>query len=160
MRGTSFQRKRLTTCVGNWLRTVTSDQTPYTIIRRFLSLSNTSVRYISLDRNYLKVINLLFVLPGLYLKYTQNWENIAILEQKILNMRGKCLELASRWFLAYFFSSKIAENSSACKICFFFFRVTRTTSGLEDWNFLFGILFYWTLNVGRRNVGISSVFVA
>ena len=47
------------------LRTVTSDQTKYTIIRRFLF---ELISVISLDRNYYKeVINLLFVLPGLYL---------------------------------------------------------------------------------------------
>ena len=33
----------------------------------------------SLDRNYHEVINLLFVLPGLYLIYQINWKNIAIL---------------------------------------------------------------------------------
>ena len=29
VRGTSFQRRRLTTCAGNWLRTITSDQDAY-----------------------------------------------------------------------------------------------------------------------------------
>ena len=43
---------------------------PYTIIRRFLFLFLTIslVGIVSLDRNYQEVINLSFVLPGLYLK--------------------------------------------------------------------------------------------
>ena len=51
---------------------------PYTIIRRFLF---ELVGTISLDRNYWEVINLLFVLPGLYLnileteKILQFWDN-------------------------------------------------------------------------------------
>ena len=54
----------LTTRAGDWLRTITSDQTIYTIIRRFLS---ELVDTISLDRNYWEAINLLFVLPILFL---------------------------------------------------------------------------------------------
>ena len=53
----------LITRAGNWLRTITSDQTPYTIIRRFLF---ELVGVISLDRHYWEVINLLFVLPILF----------------------------------------------------------------------------------------------
>ena len=60
----------------NWLRTITSDQTMCTIIRRFLF----ELVGISLDRNYREAINLLFVLPGLCLnilkteKILQFWD--------------------------------------------------------------------------------------
>ena len=58
---------------------------PYTIIRRFLF----EFGMISLDRNYQEVINLLFVLPsGLYLSILKTEENIAILGEKILDVRG------------------------------------------------------------------------
>ena len=73
----------LITRAGNWLRTITSDQTPYTIIRRFLF---ELVGVISLDRHYWEVINLLFVLPILF--YLSTLKNITILERKILDVRG------------------------------------------------------------------------
>ena len=47
----------LTTCAGNWLRTITSDRTVYK--RSSLSFSSEFVGMISLDRNYWEVINLL-----------------------------------------------------------------------------------------------------
>ena len=69
---------RLTACAGNWLRTVTSDRTVHN--NSSLSFSFELVDIISLDRNYWEVINLLFVLPGL--------ENITILEERVLDVRG------------------------------------------------------------------------
>ena len=66
--------------LANWLRTVTSDQTVYTIIRRFLFLLNRSIRYHWI-RNYWKVINLLFVLPRLYLNILRT--------EKMLQFRDK-----------------------------------------------------------------------
>ena len=56
---------RLTTCAGSRLRTITSDQTVYNNLS--LSFSFELAGMMSLDRNYWEVINLLFVLPGLYL---------------------------------------------------------------------------------------------
>ena len=53
-------------------------------IRRFLF---KVVGMITLDRNYWDVTNLLFVSPILFvLKYTWDWENIAISERKILDV--------------------------------------------------------------------------
>ena len=43
----------------------------------------------SLDRNYREVINLLFALPGLYLNIHKTKGNIAILGQRILDVRGE-----------------------------------------------------------------------
>ena len=59
-----------TPCAGNWF--ADRNERPNTIIRRFLFLPDV-VGMTSLDRNYWELINLLFVLPGLYLnilKYT------------------------------------------------------------------------------------------
>ena len=74
-----------TTCAGNWLRTVTSDRNPYTTIRRFFFFFCFKlVGMISLDRNNWGVINLLFVLPGLYLNILKTEEILQFLGQKIL----------------------------------------------------------------------------
>ena len=47
-----------------------------------ISFSFVLVGVITLDRNDREVINLLFVLPGLYLDVLRNCENIAILGRK------------------------------------------------------------------------------
>ena len=60
-----FSHFFLTTCAGNWLRTITSDQTVYN--NSSLPFSFKLVGIISLGTNYWEVINSLFVLPGLYL---------------------------------------------------------------------------------------------
>ena len=52
-------------CAGNWLRTVTSDQTVHNNSSLHFSFVLVSI---SLDRNYWLVINLLLVLSVLYLK--------------------------------------------------------------------------------------------
>ena len=70
-------------------RTITSDRTVYN--NSSLSFSFLLVGMISLDRNYWLVINLLFVLSGLYLNILKTEKSIAILGQKILDVRGKRL---------------------------------------------------------------------
>ena len=58
---------------GNWLRTITSDQTVY---------YNSSLS--SRTWNYWEVINLLFALPiSFYLSILKTEKNITILERKI-----------------------------------------------------------------------------
>ena len=58
-----FSINILATCAADWLRTITSDQTAYVIIRRYIS---QLVGMKPLDRNYWVVINLLLVLPILF----------------------------------------------------------------------------------------------
>ena len=97
-----LQRKpwSTTTCAGNWLRTVTSDQ--YTINRRFLF---EFVGTISLDRNYREVINLLFVLPGLYLNILKT--------EKILQFWDKRFSTC----VARHSSAKGLSKSTSCAVC-------------------------------------------
>ena len=52
----SYLTCELTTCAGNWLRTITSDRTVYTIIRRFL-FELVGTIPLPTDRNYWEVIN-------------------------------------------------------------------------------------------------------
>ena len=72
---------RLTDCAGDWLRTITSDRT----VHNNSSLSYRTRRYdiiwISMDRNYREVINLLFASPILFYlnilktgKILQHWD--------------------------------------------------------------------------------------
>ena len=82
----SIEFPMLTTCAGNWLRTITSDQTVYNTIRRFLF---ELVGMTSLDRNYWEVtINLLFVSSGLCLNIFKTEKILAILGQETLDVRG------------------------------------------------------------------------
>ena len=70
----------LTTCAGNWLRTITSDQT----VHNNSSLSFWTRRYdITGDKDYWEVINLLLVLPILF------YSNILKTEKKILVILGQ-----------------------------------------------------------------------
>ena len=64
------------TCAGSWIadRNERPDR-----IRQFVAFFSILV---GMDRHYCVVMNLLFVSPGLCLKYTQNWENVAILGRK------------------------------------------------------------------------------
>ena len=106
VRGTSFQRKRLITCAGDWLRTITSDQI---FIQRLVAFFFELVGMITPDRNYCEVNNKLIIYSArIILEYTWNWQSIAILGQKILDVRGKRLIVT--------IDSNLAPNSNEAKI--------------------------------------------
>ena len=95
---------------------------PSTIIRRFLFLLNSSV-LISLDRNYWEVINLLFVLPELYLSILKTEKILQFLGQKILNVRGtsfqhKRLIICVGNWLRTITSDRIVYNDSSLSFSF------------------------------------------
>ena len=85
VRGTSFQRKRLTAD----LRTITSDRTVYTIIRRFL-FAFEHVGTTSLDRNYREAVNFKIIwfafICTIPLNILETWGNIAVLGEKVLDV--------------------------------------------------------------------------
>ena len=74
----------LTTCAGKLI--ADHNERPKTVHdNSSIFFSNSSVWY-PVDRNYWEVINLLFFLFFFLLKRTWNWGNVAILEQKVLDV--------------------------------------------------------------------------
>ena len=88
----------------------------------------------SLDRNYREVINLLFALPGLYLNIHKTKGNIAILGQRILDVRGEEVKKLKR-------GEKLENN--------FTFLIILVTVVKRNWQ-IFSLLF------SRLTIGVFT----
>ena len=82
--------KECTRRAGNWLRTVTSDQIRirYIFVDFFLYWTR---RYVSLNRNYWEAMNLLTVLPGLYLNILKTEEVLQFWDKIFTTFQCKSL---------------------------------------------------------------------